>query len=97
MLPDDIPGDQVETIETAVFGKQVENFLASELGRHLVKRAEVEADVAIDALKKVYPWRRRKIQELQNRIWVAERFQQWLADAVMDGMQATQLLEEDHG
>lgn len=84
-------------LDEAIFGKQVENFLNSDLGKHLVYRAEEEAELANTELKRVLPWRRRKIQELQNRIWRAENFQQWLADIVMDGLQATQQIEEDNG
>lgn len=85
-----------QLLETAIFGRQVEGFLGSDLGKYLVLKAETEAEDATEILKKVYPWRRRKIQELQNTIWRAESFQQWLADAVVDGMQATNLLEEEH-
>jgi hypothetical protein len=80
--------------EMAVFGKQVEDFLDTRLGKYLVKKAEAEATLAADKLKRVAPWRRRKIQELQNQIITAERFQQWLAFAIMDGAQAMQILED---
>jgi aminoglycoside phosphotransferase len=46
-------------------------------------------------LKNVYPWRRRKITELQNKIWRAESLQQWLSELIIQGTQATQQLEED--
>ena len=89
---------QPELLETAVFGKQVENFLEGDIGKYLVKRAEEQAEESIEKLKHVNPWSifaRRKVQELQNKIWVAESIQQWLADAVIDGLQATNLLEEE--
>lgn len=80
-------------VQSAVFGSQVEQFLNSDIGRYLVQRAEDEAELANDQLKRVLPWRSRKIRELQNRIWVAENFQQWLADAIMDGQQSLRILE----
>ena len=94
MNQQDIPGN---LLESAIFGKRVEDFLSSDLGKYLVHRAEEEAANSVENLKRVLPWRRRRIQELQNRIWMAESFQQWLADAVMDGMQSTQLIEEENG
>ena len=82
-------------METATFGKEVEFFLNTPLGKYLVKRSEDEADLAMDMLKRTSPWRKNRIYYLQNRIKVAESFQQWLADAVMDGQQALNILEGD--
>lgn len=85
-------------VESAVFGREVENFLNTAIGKYLVERAENQAEAANEQLKRVYSWRSRKIQELQNKIWVAESFQQWLADAIMDGHQALNILEgNDNG
>ena len=94
MKTDDVPP---QLLDTAIFGKQVENFLNTELGKYLVGRAEAQAERAHEQLARVLPWRRRRIQQLQNEIWLAERFQQWLAEAIMDGEQAVNLIEEDHG
>lgn len=92
MKPEDIPQN---LLESAVFGRQVENFLSSDLGRYLVKRSEAEASEAMEKLKVVLPWRRRRITELQNDIKVAEWFQQWLADAILDGIHATNQIDEE--
>jgi len=80
-------------VETAVFGQQVEQFLSSEIGRYLIDRAEREAEHAADALKTVHPWRTRRIRELQNIIWVSERVQKWLGEAILDGRQALNVIE----
>ena len=87
------PDDPI--IHTAVFGKVVENFLNTELGKYLVGRAEREVEEAIDQLKSVAPWRRRRITELQNEIKNGERFQAWLADAIIEGQQALKTIEGD--
>lgn len=79
--------------ETAIFGKQVENFLTSEIGTYLLNKTKDEEQSATHQLAKVSPWRRRRIQQLQNQIWRAQQFQIWLADAIADGHQATRLLE----
>ncbi len=91
MKPNDLPHDDL--LETAVFGKEVENFLNSRIGKYLVRRAEAEAETATESLKTTASWRSRRIRDLQNEIKVAESFQQWLADAVMDGHQALNLIE----
>ena len=54
------------TLELAVFGKQVEEFLQSDVGSYLINRAKEEALEAMEVLKTVHPWRHRRIQELQK-------------------------------
>lgn len=83
-------------VQFASFGREVEIFLKSDIGDFLLKRSEEELGQALQALKTVHPWRRRRIQQLQNQIAVAEKFQLWLADAIADGHTALQQLEEDH-
>jgi hypothetical protein len=80
-------------VRVAVFGKQVEDFLNGDIGAYLVRRAETQAEEAIEALKTVSPWRRRRITQLQARIAAFEGIQQWLADAIVDGRQALNLIE----
>lgn len=84
-----------ELIAEAILGKDAEEFLNSELGRYMVARAEMEAKEAIDQLKRVLPWRKRKITELQNKIWLAESFNDYLLELVIAGKQAMTALEED--
>lgn len=79
--------------ETAVFGKMVENFLGSEMGDYLLGKAKAEEEEALRDLLRTASWRRRRIQELQNKVWRAQQFQVWLADAIVEGQQATKLLE----
>ena len=82
-------------VRTAVFGRQVEDFLGSDVGRYIAQRASDEIDAAMHALKTASPsfwWGRRKIARLQEQIAVAERVIGWLADAVTEGRQATQTL-----
>lgn len=82
-----------DIVETAVFGKVVENFLGSDIGDFLLGKAKAEEESATRALISTSPWRRRRIQQLQNQIWRAQQFQVWLAEAILDGQQATNLLE----
>lgn len=83
-------------VEWATFGREVQLFLQSPIGDFLLKRSEEEISEAVLELKKVHSWRRRRIQELQNTIKVAEKFQFWLADAIAAGNQAEEQLLEEH-
>ena len=83
-----------ELVAEAILGKDAEEFLNTELGRYLIGRAEQEAADALYQLKSVYSWRRKKIQELQNKVWRAESVQQWIADLIISGRQAMETLDE---
>jgi hypothetical protein len=77
----------------AVLGKDAEEFLKSDIGRIMLARAEEEESEALEALAGVSSWRRRRIAELQARIWRARSFKQWLTELVVTGRQALQQLE----
>lgn len=84
-------------VRTAVFGKQVEDFLHGEIGDYLIKSAERTLERLIDELKKVAANDTTAIIRLQCRIEYLERFQVWLGAAVQDGLTAQRILngEED--
>lgn len=82
-------------VKSAVLGAQVEDYLQSDIGKYLVGRAENEAIDAMEQLKTVAWWRKRRILWLQNRIWVAERFQQWLGEAYSEGLHSLHTIEGD--
>jgi hypothetical protein len=69
-------------------GADAQDFLDSPLGRLVLTHAREEAREALSALRTVLPWRRRKIMELQNRVWRAEAFEGWLRQTVAIGKQA---------
>lgn len=76
-----------------MLGKDAEEFLNTDLGRFLLARAEEEERMALEALGTVWPWRRRRIAELQTRLWRARSFKRWLADLITAGRQALEQLE----
>lgn len=84
-----------ELLAEAIIGRDAEDFIQSDLGQFMIGCAEQESQEALEQLKRVLPWRRRKITELQNKIWRAESFQTWLAELVIKGKQATSQLEEE--
>ena len=89
------PEDPV--VRLAVFGRQVEDFVNSEIGRFITRRADDEIADCLDQLKTIspaYPWGRRKIARIQAQIGVAERVMQWLAEAITNGQQAMNIIED---
>lgn len=87
------PEDKAELFEKAIFGKQVEDFLGTDIAKYLVKRAEAEEEEAMDQLKIADPSDFNTIRKLQNRIVVVESIQQWLADAIVEGQHALAIIE----
>jgi hypothetical protein len=86
------------TVQVAVFGKEVEEFLTSDIGRYLLRRARSEEEEATDELVKDPEKRKETDQNLRNRIWVAKNFREWLEVAFHEGLQAMDMLkEEEHG
>lgn len=77
----------------AILGKDAEDFLASDIGRIMLARAEEIEQEATEALATVSPWRRRRIAQLQADIWKARSFRQFLTELVITGRQALQHLE----
>ena len=81
-------------VAEADLGVQAKEFLDSDLGQHFVGSAQQEIAEAQIALAKVAPWRRRRIQELQNRIWRANFLLGWLRELLLSGRAAESALEE---
>ena len=75
-------------------GLQAKSFLQSDLGRHFVGCAHQEIADAQARLERTSPWRRHRIQELQNRIWRAKFTLAWLRDLLLSGKSAESALEE---
>lgn len=76
-----------------MLGKDAEEFLNTDLGRFLLARVEEEESQALEALATVWPWRRRRIAELQTQLWRARSFKRWLADLITAGRQSLAQLE----
>jgi hypothetical protein len=81
-------------IAEAVLGRDAQEFLATDLGRYLVGRAEQEKAEALAQLARVSPWRRNRIRQLQAEVWRAESVLSWLAELINSGRQAEHALEE---
>lgn len=81
-------------LRVAVFGRQTQDFLNTDIGKYLVQCARIDYDKALEELKTVSPWRRRKIQDIQNKAKVAENFMGWIDDAIQSGKQAEIQIQE---
>ena len=75
-------------------GTQAKEFMHSELGRHLVGCLHQEVLLASEELATVWPWRRRRIQALQNQIWRSQFLLSWLRDLILSGKSADGALKE---
>jgi hypothetical protein len=86
-------------VRTAVFGKQVEDFLTSDIGDYLLQKAKHdERDAIEDLIVAVGLLDERQIREIRARIYWARNFVQWLGEAVDMGHQSLEMLkEEDNG
>jgi len=80
-------------VRTAVFGVQVQQFMASDIGLYLMQKADDYAQEAIDSLTRADPEDPKAIRTLQNRILVADLIANWLQEAIAMGEQAESHLE----
>ncbi len=87
------PNDPV--VRTAVQGKVVEDFLTSDIGKMLARYAQECVDKSTEELKTISPLRVFKVMKLQHHIEMWEGFQQCLANAIMDGENAMNILQGD--
>ena len=78
----------------AILGKDAEEFLKTDLGRYMLARVEEEENEALEGLASVFPWRRRRIQQLQAQLWRARSFRGWLGEIIIASKQALQQLED---
>lgn len=77
----------------AIIGKDAEEFLNTDLGRYMIARAEEEEREALHELATVWAWRRRRIEQLQAKLWRARSFKGWITEMIVSGRQALQQLE----
>lgn len=83
-----------DLIASAELGEQARKFMESELGRVMLGMAEQEVRAAQIDLGAVDPEDKKKIVELQNKIWRGEHFGEWLTWLVHEGEQAMQVFKQ---
>lgn len=87
-LLDSLTPQEFSMVAEADLGRQVKEFLQSDIGRYLLGCAQQEHQAAMEALKQTSPWRRRRITDLQNQAWRAESFMGWLRELLIRGRSA---------
>lgn len=75
----------------ARFGVTVEEFLASDIGRYLLGRADAELDDARTLLETVTP---EQLRAVQLKAAVPRAFKSWLEDALINGHVAEDYLRK---
>lgn len=83
-----------ELYEVSVLGKQVHDFMKSDVGRYMLQRADFEVNDAFEKLKTCDAANVNEVRRLQNNIWVAESVKTWMAEAVGEGLRALDILED---
>lgn len=80
-------------VRVAVFGERVQEFLRSEIGAFLLRKAEADLANQIDELKRANVGNSNHIIRLQVRIELLEKFEGWLGDAVQEGLTAIAIID----
>jgi hypothetical protein len=83
--------DDKELWDKAVFGRQVEEFICSDIGKYLMARAEKDWSEAVLRLRDCPPEQLLKYQADMKR---AESIRFWLSSAVEEGLRALNLIQE---
>lgn len=84
-------------VAEADLANETVEWLHSPVGRYIIGCAHQEMADASALLAQTWPWRRRRIQELQNRIWRAKALLSWLRELILAGQAAHQtILESEH-
>lgn len=84
---------RLELLQQAAFGRQVEEFWRSDIGKYLHLHASACYSSAIEELKKVNPSDAPAVLQAQGKCWQAENFIIWIEEAIAKGLEALNLLE----
>jgi hypothetical protein len=85
--------DNQVLIAEAMMGKLTEEFIRSELGAVMLGLVEQDEKIALAQLSRVFPWRRRRIQQLQNDVRFCQLFKEKLIALVQRGASAMHEIE----
>lgn len=94
--------EQLEALDPATrtllaevdLGQQMNEFVRSDIGKHLIGCIQHEVWTAQESLSAVSPWRFFKVQELQNRVWRAKFMLAWISELLAGGKSAQSALNE---
>lgn len=82
--------------EEAVFGREVREFIENDrIGKYLISKAQEDIAEAAHELLTVDPTDMPKIRAIQNRAAVANAVRDWLRQAIQDGENAVQAIQQE--
>ncbi len=76
----------------AILGKQVDEFMSSQIGKYMLSRADSEY---MDGVERLKVCTADQLIETQSRVLRAQSIRQWLEEAVVSGLKALELIEEE--
>jgi hypothetical protein len=82
-----------EVKETILAGDEADEFVKSRLGQKCIELARIEVDAAALEMRDVDLKDDVKLRDIQNRIWRATQFEQWLSDLITKGREALEAHE----
>lgn len=85
---------QEDLMPVAIFGRQVGQFMSSDIGKYMLGRARDQYEAALDEFKRCDVNDVEVVRGLQNQMKMAENVRSWLEQAVQEGLQALKLLED---
>lgn len=77
-----------EVRETILIGDDAETFVKGALGQKVIELARIEVDAAALEMRDVDLKDEKKLREIQNRIWRATQFEEWLSQLITKGREA---------
>jgi hypothetical protein len=86
--------ERQQLLETAVFGRQVQEFTGSPIGKYLIQCADEEIEAGIAAVMAADADDVASVRRAQNRAWIGRKFKSWLLEAVNAGLQAESVLDD---
>lgn len=86
--------EQRELLAEVDLGLQAEAFFRSDIGKYMRGRAEAMSVELTEDLKKVDPENAKAVRDLQNKIWLADNFIEWIGELIIGGRNAEQALKQ---
>lgn len=92
LSPDFMDQDEEVLFAEAKLGEEADAFFKSDVGRYVVGAAIQDMRKIQSQLLTVSPWRKRRIQQLQNQATACQLAMNWLGEAITNGDSAYQEL-----
>ena len=79
--------------EKIFLGAEVERFIASPIGKFMVHAMEDRREAAVREFASTNPTDSGAVMKIQMKILMADQFQQWLADILIEANEAARVVE----